>query len=128
MAAKGNFTKQMEAFTRKCKMRQTAIFRQSVQDLSHDASVPIAQGGNMPVDTGFLRNSIGAASDSMPSTGAQPPETYLLTVQAGDTVYVGWTANYAIYMNFRYQFADLAAQKWDYIVQKVTHQVRKRYP
>lgn len=124
----GNFANQVRAFADKARRRQTGIFRASVQALSEMASVPRAQGGNMPVDTGYLRNSLAASASGMPATGAAPPQVVLLSLQAGATIYVGWTANYAIYMEYRYGFARLAAQNWDSIVARVTQEAWTRFP
>jgi hypothetical protein len=124
----GNFSSQVKAFADKAKKRQTAVFRESAQRLSTEANVPRAQGGNMPVDTGFLRGSMAASPSGMPATGALPPAIVLLSLQAGDTIFMGWTANYAIYMEQRYAFARLAAQNWDFIVNKVVKEVKARYP
>lgn len=121
------FDKQVKDWTEKAKKASLAVFRESAQRLATEASVPRAQGGNMPVDTGFLRGSLGAALTGMPSTGAAPPAIVLLQTKLGDSVYMGWTANYAIYMEARYGFARLAAQNWDYIVEKVTVEVARRY-
>ena len=109
-------------------IRDRAVFRESAQRLAQQANVPRAQGGNMPVDTGYLRNSQGASLQGMPSTGAQPPALVLLSTKLGDSIYMGWTANYAIYMEARYGFARLAAQNWDFIVDKAVAEVKRRYP
>lgn len=124
----GNFANQVAAFAEKARRRQTGIFRASAQALAEMANVPRAQGGNMPVDTGFLRNSLAASSSGMPATGAAPPQVVLLSLQAGATIYIGWTANYAIYMEYRYGFARLAAQNWNSIVARATQEAWTRYP
>lgn len=123
-----SFSNQVKAFADKAKRRQTAIFRESAQRLATEAGVPRAQGGNMPVDTGYLRGSMAASPTGMPALGALPPAVVLLSLQAGDTIFMGWTANYAIYMEARYGFARLAAQNWTFIVDKVTKEVKARYP
>jgi hypothetical protein len=124
----GKFASQVEAFADKSKRRQLAIFRESVQRVSHESNTPQAQGGKMPVDTGFLRNSQGASLTGLPATGAQPVELVLLTTKVGDTIWVGWTAEYAKYMEARYAFMRSAAQNWQFIVKRVTEEVKTRFP
>ncbi len=84
-------------------------------------------GGKMPVDTGFLRGSLAASKTGMPAGGAGPPELVLLTTKLGDSIFMGWTANYAIFMEARYGFQRSAAQNWNYIVTSVTAEVRSRF-
>ena len=122
------FDKQVKDWAAKTEKATLAVFRESAQRLAQQANVPRAQGGNMPVDTGYLRNSQGASLQGMPSTGAQPPALVLLSTKLGDSIYMGWTANYAIYMEVRYGFARLAAQNWDFIVDKAVAEVKRRYP
>lgn len=122
------FDKQVKDWAAKTEKATLAVFRESAQRLAQQANVPRAQGGNMPVDTGYLRNSQGASLQGMPSTGAQPPALVLLSTKLGDSIYMGWTANYAIYMEARYGFARLAAQNWDFIVDKAVAEVKRRYP
>lgn len=139
----GSFAKEVAAFADKAKRRQLAIFRESTQRVAQRAGVPEAMGGKMPVDTEFLRNSVGASTSGMPSAGAQPPELVLLTVQVGDTVWVGWSAAYALRMEYGFQGEDSLGrsysqagkaflrsqiQLWDGIVSEVTAEVRRRFP
>ena len=128
-------------FAEKAKQRNLAIFRQSVQELAERSNVPIAQGGKMPVDTDFLRASQGASRVGLPygPTKGQKDMVYqtpfsgpiaLVTAQAvlGDTIWVGWTAEYAIYMEARYGFMRSEAQNWTYTVERITAEVRTRIP
>ncbi len=141
--ASSKFAAQVGAFAEKCKRRQLAIFRESTQRVAQRAGVPETRGGKMPVDTGFLRNSVAASVTGMPSTGAQPPELVLLNVQIGDTVWVGWTAAYAMRMEYGFEgddslgrtysqagkgFLRAQVQLWDRIVADVTAEVRRRFP
>lgn len=142
MAAKG-FVAQHEAFREKAKRRQLAIFRESAQRVAQRAGVPETQGGRMPVDTSFLRNSVAASTHGMPSSASQPPELVLLTVQIGDSIYIGWTAVYAMRQEYGFFGADSLGrvyaqagkgflraqlQAWPYIVNQVTTEVRTRFP
>lgn len=137
------FSAQVAAFRDKCNRRGLAIFRQSAQEVAQRAGVPEARGGKMPVDTGNLRNSVGASTTGMPGANAQPPELVLLTVQLGDSIYVGWTAAYAMRMEYGFQgedslgreysqagkgFLRSQVQLWPAIVAEVTAEVRRRFP
>lgn len=121
-----SFAKQVAASHEKTVRRMTGILRESTQRLVHEASTPTAQGGHMPVDTGFLRNSIRGSFSTLPGAGSQPPEISILQFKPGDTLYIGWTAKYAIYMEARYGFMRSSAQNWNHIVDQVTGEVKRR--
>lgn len=137
----GNVGKVARHFAEKAKQRNLAIFRQSVEELAVRSNVPIAQGGKTPVDTGFLRASQAGSRVGMPygpgkgdrnrkySTPFSGP-IELVTAQAnlGDTVWLGWTAMYARFMEARYGFMRSEAQNWAYTVQRVTIEVQTRIP
>lgn len=92
----------MAAWTEKQKRNVELIVRQSIQDLSELAQRPKAQGGRMPVDTGFLRNSFTAE-------GLRGPDAYIAAVgsfQIGATFEAGWTAEYARRMEYGFSGAD----------------------
>lgn len=138
MAGK-SFAADVDAWARKSKLRMEAIFKESLQRVVEDANTPRAQGGNMPVDTGFLRNSLLADINAMPSgpsrregDGPIKPsdDVGLVFVRAtlGDTLYVGWSAVYARRMNIKYGFRDSAAQKWPQVVAEVTAEAKRRIP
>ena len=93
-------------WVKKAKLRQRAIFQESVAAVGREASVPVAKGGKMPVDTGFLRASLCADTSGMPSVGGVPLEVALLKVEIGDTVYAGWTAEYAMRMEYGFSGPD----------------------
>jgi hypothetical protein len=133
------FDKQVTAWVRKSEQRLTATYRQSIQDLVEEAQEPRGSGGNMPVDTGFLRNTGDAALNQLPVGETEAPEpgqgfvwdaqAALLTIaqaKLGDTVYFGWTAVYANAMEEKYGFARLAAQNWPQIVNKAARTIEQR--
>lgn len=137
--AKSSFSDQVGSFVRKSQGRMTAVFRQSAQDLIEEAQTPRGASGNLPVDTGFLRNSGQAALNNTPSGQSIKPEGYsggswnpdesLIIVnraKIGDRIVFGWTANYAIYMEARYGFLRLAAQNWPAIVKRNAERLRQR--
>lgn len=108
------------------------IFKQSIQDVLELAQTPKAQGGHMPVVTSFLRNSL--ASDLNGVKLAEGPDSYVLalaSLQAGDTAFFSWTAEYARRVHYGFTgtdslgreynqagqpFRDNAAAQWQSIV------------
>lgn len=141
--ASSKFGKQVQAIAEKVKQRNLAIFRTSAQRVMEIASVPEAQGGRMPVDTGFLVNSVLASTNGMPGSAGQPVALVLLQVQLGGSVYVGWTAAYAMRMEYGFMGQDSlgreyaqvgkaflrgAVQQWTNIVNEATIAARKAHP
>lgn len=125
-----SFSAQIAAAVTEIKGGLEAVIRQSADDVADDASLPVAQGGNMPVMDGFLRNSRVAALNTEPSgptdkpagysnTGAPPEVTAAIAgFEIGDTICIRWTANYARYVEYGARgragrgFVRQAAQKW----------------
>lgn len=105
--------------------RMEAVAKQAIQDMTDDIQRPRAKGGRMPVDTGFLRNSAGAALNSSPDTGnLSSLEGALIRMQIGDTYTFGWGANYARFMNNKYGFLDLPVQDWGKYVYRAIQKVK----
>jgi len=118
------------------------IFKQSAQEVFSKAQTPVAQGGNMPVDTGFLRNSFVAGLNG--STSLKGPDAYVAAIagaKLGDVVFGGWTAKYAARIEFGFSgqdslgrtynqdgrgFARKAAMEWQQIVQRNAAKVRAK--
>lgn len=104
--------------------RMDDLVRQSAQDVFEIAQTPIAQGGRMPVDTAFLRNSLQTSLNG--STALSGAASYVLAVaqaKAGDTIFGGWTAEYAAAQEFgsngrapKFYMRNAAAQ-WKQIVE-----------
>lgn len=127
----GSFSASVSAWAAETQRRTEAVFKDSAQRLVKEVLTPVAEGGNMPVKTGFLRSSLRGSTETMPKVGdatATPAEGMFyapdfgeigLTIagaKLGDTLYLGFTANYAPYVNAKRQFIDLAAQRWPQIV------------
>jgi hypothetical protein len=128
------FTAQMQDFADLTKQKMELVFKQSAQDVGEIAQAPKAGGGNMPVDTGFLRNSMVAGLNG--STSLSGADAYVLAIagaELGDSVFMGWTAAYALRMEYGFVgtdaagrtynqpgnfFAANAAQQWQAIVAK----------
>lgn len=131
----GKFSADVGAWARKSKKRMLIVFQQSVQDVTDRMQTPVAKGGNLPVDTGFLRASL-RGSIGTPVTGYLMKDPlkkhytlvsaqYTLTInkaKLGDTIYLVYLANYAWYQEYGTQrmagrgFVRLAAQQWQSIV------------
>ena len=113
--------------------RMEAVIRQSVQEIVDIAQKPVAKGGKMRVDTGFLRASGQMSLSGVPTGPTRPaddaaPGQYQPDVTSvvislgkfklGDTIYFGWTANYAKYREVYDGFLASAVQNWPAIVAK----------
>lgn len=136
----GKFTADVEAIVLASEKRMLALIRQSVQDVVEDAQTPVAKGGRMRVDTGFLRASGRMSLTGLPQGPVRgdntDPGSYtydennviatLGQTQIGSTIYFGWTANYAKYREAYDGFLDAALQNWQKIVDRNTEEIRKR--
>lgn len=125
------FTAQIAAFAEDAKRKMELVVKQSAQDVGDLAQRPVAKGGNMPVDTGFLRNSLVAGLNG--TTSLSGPDAYVLAIagmELGDSVLFGWTANYARYVEYGTQgragrfFMLNAAQQWQAIVARNAEKAR----
>ncbi len=89
-----SFTAQVNAWTKATEARMSVVFKQSAQDVFALAQKPVAAGGNMPIDTGFLRGSLQTGLNG--SEGVSGPDAYVLAIaeaNLGDTILGGWTAD-----------------------------------
>jgi hypothetical protein len=132
-----SFSAQISKHISAYQSRMMAVIRASGQDVFEEALTPRAKGGNLPVDTSFLRNSAKAQIGSMPSGPSTPADGMpsapdgqitltLVRLKPGQTIYLGFCANYARYMENRYGFVRLAAQQWQQIVNKNAAELRRR--
>lgn len=126
-----SFTAQIKAFADKSKEKIEAVVKQSAQEVFSIAQMPKAAGGRMPVDTGFLRNSlIATLNGSAVGGGADAYTLAIAGAELGDTIFAGWTANYARFMEYGTSKASgnfymlNAAQQWQAIVARNAELVR----
>jgi hypothetical protein len=128
-----SFEAQVTAFVAKTKQRVEAVFKASAQEVFSIAQTPVAQGGAMPVDTGFLRNSLVAGLNG--STAMSGPDSYVVAIAGatlGDTIEGGWTASYARYVEYGTRgragrrFAGQAAAQWQQIVAAQSRALQER--
>lgn len=134
----GKFSAQVDDWVRKSESRMEGVFKQSVQDVIEDAQKPTAKGGRMRVDTGFLRNSGNASLSGMPSGAAKGSKEssydwnegpVLLRINAlklGQTIWFGWTANYARHRENKDAFLRMAVLKWKKYVESNTAEMKRR--
>lgn len=120
-----SFAAQVNEWVLESEARTVAVFKQSAEDLFRTMLTPVAKGGNLPVDTGFLRNSFVSGING--ATALTPPDNVALSiagVEAGDSVFGGFTANYARHVEYGAngrpgrRFVGLAALEWTEIVAK----------
>ena len=134
------FSSQVDDIIITTEKRLIALARQSTQEVVDQAQTPVAKGGKMRVDTGFLRASGQMSLTGMP-TGPVRSEaddqgeynwqkttvvTSLSKLKLGMSVFFGWTAGYAKYRETYDGFLESAVQNWPVIVDKVTRQIKAR--
>lgn len=119
------FQASVAAYIAQYKDRLERVFKASAQDVIAEAQTPVARGGRMPVDTGFLRNSMVAGLNG--STALSGADSYVLAIAGadlGDSIFAGWTANYARHVEYGAQgragrfYMRGAAQQWQQIVDR----------
>lgn len=127
------------------KERMEAIRRESAQRVVEIMQTPVAMGGNMPVDTGFLRASLqGQVGMGNFSAKLKPEGVAKFTYDGGevslviasaspaDPITFAYTANYAQHVEYGARgrpgrrFVALAAQQWQRVVTEVATEAQKR--
>lgn len=142
MASGSDFAAQISAFCSATKERQTAVFRESVERVVDAMQTPVAAGGNMPIDTGFLRASLRLTKDApISATLANPGGSHsyggevsltLAGAEPGETLFACYGAAYAAAVNYGRNgkpgrmFVQLAAQRWPMIVNQVCADLQTR--
>lgn len=140
----GKFTAVVDDFVRVSKERETALFQEATKRTIDIANQSVFKGGRMRVDTGFLRASGQASLNGMPSgptrgdpeagplyydDGLEVPAETVLTIakaRIGDTIFFGWTANYARAREAKDAFMRIAVQNWPQTVATVLSELKKR--
>lgn len=114
------------------------MFKEAAQELVSQLNQLVPVG-----ETGFLRSSLMASTTAMPTlTRANPGMSVpadigdiLLVINSadlGDTIYLGYTANYAAFVHFGAQgrtprpWVTMVAQRWEMIVAEKATEVRRR--
>lgn len=136
----GPFSRGVKGWITRTKGDVEEIWHEATKELVEEAQRTTDQGGNMRVETGYLRASIRASLSSMPSaiSGNEPlpdsryyyrPSVINRVINSAkygkDTIHIGWTASYAGIREHRDGFMRLAAQNWRSIVKRVVDRHRK---
>jgi len=133
--AQGSFSAQVSAWVKETKARQVAVYKGSALEVVSLMQTSRAEGGNLRVDTGFMRASLTAnTSGVLPPVTFKPYGVAVFPYDAGpinlviigadikDPITVVYTANYARPREYgaRGQAGDrwvaLAAQQWPQVV------------
>lgn len=150
----GTFVAQVDAWVAESKRRMEVVFSEACLDLAEEVTTPVAKGGNMPVDTGFLRASLLASAegpapirpDAKPEKGStyQPSGQVALVIAAtkiGEKLWMTFTAAYARRLEYGfvgqdslgrtfnqrgYGFVRLSAQRWQQLVNGAVQRVKSR--
>lgn len=127
-----SFTAQVSSFVQKSEEKMRKVMQASVQDVldgAQTAAMSLARGastvtqGAIPVDTGFLRNSLISGLNG--TFGAEAPDSYTMTIAGmdlGDTARFAWTAPYAAAIEYGFDtypgahFVGVNAARWQDIV------------
>ena len=132
MANNRKFTADVSRFADKTADQMLRVAKQSIQDTVRIAQRTVADGGDMPVDTGFLRNSlVTELRGAEVGTGGDSYVLGLSALKLGDPFQVAWTAQYAIPRHYMVGvgqggglWRDKAAQRWSRIVADNARRVR----
>jgi len=132
-----DFGQQVAAHAERYKKRMRAVAKESVQQTVAIAQQPRGEGGRMRVDTGFLRASIAGNVGSMPSGESENPggafnyEGTATSVallkwnpELGETLYIGWVANYSKYRESQDGFLRGSVELWPRTVNEVAQKVK----
>lgn len=140
----GSFTAQIVSNVAAIKANREAIYKESAQRTVAVMQTTRSEGGNMRVDTGFLRASLMATTaSSLPAMRANPGSgrfsydsgqisLVILGADLKETITVAYTANYARPREYGSRgqpgdrFVGLAAQQWRRIVDEVCAEVRAK--
>jgi hypothetical protein len=141
------FTDTIESWVSASQVFLEAVVKESTQEVIRLMKVPVSAGGNMPVDTSFLQNSlVGVTGSQIPpinpsadgKTGPQLGnaagiEAVIANWQPGQSMAFGFIASYAARQNYGFtgtdslgrnynqsgrHFVELAAQQWYTIVER----------
>lgn len=131
----GTFAQQVSKWVKKGQGRMLVVFRESAQAVANESRVPVSAGGNMPIKTGNLRRSLRGSTSSMPTTsdskdlddGSEQITLAIAKAKLGDTIYLGFQANYAVYQEAKRGFVRLTAQRWPEIVKEQSSKLKGRY-
>ena len=139
-----NFSDQVGAWAAQTKRRLDAVYARSVEILGEELSTTTAEGGNVPIQTGNLANSLLASKSGMPPTSSGPfagsnVGLITATIRANQTVWLGYQATYARRVNSGFvgadgrgrvynqqgaHFVESAVAKWPQIVNQAVSEIK----
>lgn len=140
-----SFQGQVDKFIVNTEKRMLMVMKQSLLNTIKEAQTPVAKGGKMRVDTGFLRASGQASLNGMPSGPSVKPknavagtfddgnksypeiEATIGKLKFGSTLYYGWTARYARYREAYDGFLISAISNWQQTVNGVIAEAKRRF-
>ncbi len=147
----GRFAAEIDEWVLATQQRLTAVLREStkrviaeMQREGPSKKNPAGDGGNMPIDTGFLRASLVVVinGDPPPARRMSDGQKHLYNASAitleiakfnaGDRLVAAYTASYARAVEYGAEgregrgFSRLAAQRWKPIVAEVTAEAKAR--
>lgn len=126
------FTAALRNFENKTVDRMVQVLKASLQDTMRIAQTPVAQGGPMPVDLSFLRNSLVSQLDG--TAVARGQDSYTLAIaglEVGQEIRFSWVAVYSRRVHYGFKgtdslgrtynqdgqpFRDFAAAQWQRMV------------
>lgn len=139
---------QVDAWVRETKARQTAVFRESAQRITEEILTPVAMGGHMRVDTGFMRASMSASLDGGLPQFQERPDTavaasretgapsipfdlsavglVITNAEIGDVITFAFAASYARHVENKFAPVRLGAQRWPQVVDEVAKEAKGR--
>lgn len=132
------FIASVDDWIKKSEARIEYVAKEATSRVINEAQKPVSKGGNMRVDTGFLRNSGMASIGVLPSgqeTNLNPDLKLLdydfaesaITInkwKVGEVLYFGWVANYARYRENKDGFMRRAAQNWQQHVKETVRDAK----
>lgn len=129
-----NFSAEVDAWVRQSQARLVAVFKTSAQFVIQDVV------GRVPVDTGFLKNSLTTSLEGAVSMNRDPASGYvappismaIVRAQLGDVITASFAANYAGHVEYGARgragvaMVRLAAQNWQAHVSTATALAKAR--
>ncbi|NHK29191.1 HK97 gp10 family phage protein [Parvularcula flava] len=108
-----SFTAQIDEWVKETRLRAETVTKVAADKVFAGVTTPVAQGGRMRVDTGFLRSSFEVTLNVPVDAVRYKPEDVdrftfdpgeitlsLAGFELGDTIYGVFTANYARYREY----------------------------
>lgn len=109
----GAFAATVTKWAQETEARTQAVLRSSAQRVANEVRETVNEGGRMPIVTGNLRRSLLASTTAMPTTAAADTKfaesdisLVIQGLEVGETLYLGFQANYARRLNFGFVAED----------------------